>query len=96
MSNAPVHTIKVGNVQAAIWENSGKGRNGQSFTTQSVSFSANYQDKDQKWQSRSSFKFTELPYVLVLFYKLMDWKYLKGEANAPTQQATNSNSQLEF
>jgi len=70
----PVKTIRVCNVQMAIWEN----KNGE-FVTQSVTFSKSYQDKDKNWKNTSSFNYLELHYIKMAIDEALRDKYVKGD-----------------
>jgi hypothetical protein len=76
---APVNKISVGNVTLNVWENE-VGRGNDKFTVQSVSIQKNYK-KDDKWESSSSFKHNELPFVIMACQKALEDKYLKEEVN---------------
>lgn len=76
---APVHKISVGNVTLNVWENE-VGRGDDKFKVQSVSIQKNYK-KDDKWESSSSFKYSEIPFVIMACQKALEDKYLKEEVN---------------
>jgi hypothetical protein len=76
---APVNKISVGNVTLNVWENE-VGRGNDKFTVQSVSIQKNYK-KDDKWESSSSFKHNELPFVIMACQKALEDRYLKAEVN---------------
>ena len=71
---SPIRVEKVGNVQAAVFENK-VGEN----TIQSVVCSKSYQDKDEKWQNSNSFKMSEIPFVIRALQKVWDARYIKEE-----------------
>lgn len=56
--NAPVFKARRGNVEATVWNNTLKGKDGE-FTVHTLSVHKNYQDKDKKWQQSNSFNRTE-------------------------------------
>jgi len=78
MANAPVKKYQFGNVVVNVWETTvGKGKD--SFTAQSVSVNKSYKDKDGKWQQSTSFKFSEIPFVIMALEKAMEDKYLRED-----------------
>lgn len=81
----PIHKIKFGGITVNVWENTGKGTDGQSFTSTSAQLSKSYQDKDQKWVNVNfSFKnTTEIINTIQALEKFLEWKYQKTE---PTNQ----------
>lgn len=78
MSNAPVSKVNVGSVTLSVWENQvGKGKD--AFTSYSISIQKNYKGKDDKWQSSGSFKYSELPMVIMACQKALNDKYVREE-----------------
>lgn len=78
MANAPIDKLTVGNVTLSVFENMvGKGKD--AFTTKSISIQKNYKDKDGKWNSTTSFKPSELMYVILACTKILEKIYLRGE-----------------
>ena len=57
MANAPIHTIRLGRISAAIWSN--EGSNG---TFMSVTITRSYKDGDD-WKQTDSFNRDDLPLV---------------------------------
>lgn len=79
MSNAPVTKINVGNVQLSVWENEvGKGKD--KFTTTSISLNKSYK-KDDEWKTSTSFKYSELPFVIMACQRALENKYMKDEVD---------------
>jgi hypothetical protein len=75
---APIDKITFGNVTLAVFENTvGKGK--ESFTTKSVVIQKNYKDKDGKWKSTSSFKPSELMYVIMACQDMLERIYRKDD-----------------
>lgn len=73
---APVDKITVGNVTLSVFENTvGKGK--EAFTSQSVTIQKNYKGKDGKWASSSSFKDSELMYVIMACQERLRKKYFR-------------------
>jgi hypothetical protein len=78
--NLPIETIKCGPVQLAVFENTIK-KGGEDIKTYSVSITKSYKDKDNKWQTTSSFKDSELIYVIMACQKRLENKYLRISDN---------------
>jgi hypothetical protein len=75
----PVKNVKVGNIQASIWENEvGKGKD--AFMANSVTITKSYK-KGDSWEQTSSFKISELPLVSLAVQKVLEWKYFKTDPN---------------
>ncbi len=76
---APIHNIKVGNVQLAIWEN----KSGE-YTVQSITVNKTYKDKKSgEYKQTNSFKFSELPFLALAIEKAMEFKYVKDTSPKP-------------
>lgn len=76
MSNAPVHKVKVGSVEVAIWANESE-KYGTSY-----SFSAptkNYKNKDGDWKKTTNLKSSEALNAIVCYQKCFEWVYLKDK-----------------
>lgn len=61
----PVHTERAGAVKADTWEN--KSQEGQSFFT--VSVQRSYKDKQDQWQTTTSFRINDLPKLILVLQK---------------------------
>ena len=66
-SKKPVHTVKIGAINAAIWANDSKF--GQRY---SVTLEQRYKD-DDKWHSSSSINASQLPQAEKALAKAFDW-----------------------
>ncbi len=76
--SSPVDKITCGNVTVAVFENQvGKGKD--AFTSKSVTIQKNYKDKEGKWQSSTSFKPSELFFVIQALQVILDRIYRKDE-----------------
>ena len=73
----PVYSVKVGAISVAVWENT-TTVDDKSFTSQNITVSRAYKDKDE-WKQTSSLRFQDLPLVATAIQKLMEWKYLTVE-----------------
>ena len=76
MAKAPIDRIPAGPIVLSIWENEfTKGK--ETIVTQSVSIQKNYKTKDGKWESTSSFKHSDLPFVVMAIEEALRRKYIK-------------------
>jgi len=79
--SAPVKKYSFGSVQVAVFENEvGKGKD--KFVSQSVSINKSYKDKDGKWQQSGSFKFSEIPLLIMALQQAMMDKYKREEVDS--------------
>ena len=80
MATAPVDKINVGTVQLVVFENEiGTGKD--AYKTASVSISKSYKDKNGRWQRTTSFKDTELMYIILACQERLKHKYLKDQVD---------------
>lgn len=76
--SAPVKKYNFGSVQVAVFENEvGKGK--EKFVSQSIVINKSYKDKDGKWQQSGSFKFSEIPLVILALQQALIEKYRREE-----------------
>ena len=59
--NAPVKTLRLGRIKAAIWENESDNRK-----FYNVTFSRSYQDEQKQWHDADSYGRDDLPLVAKL------------------------------
>jgi hypothetical protein len=69
----PIKSIRVGNVQLSLWENTA-GDN----VVQSITFDKSYKDGTE-WKKTKSFKFNELAFLQVAIQEILKFKYLKED-----------------
>lgn len=87
MANQPVKKIRYGGISVVVFENEGKNKQGETFTSTSPTLSKSYQDKNQKWVNvnfslRNS---TEVINSIQALQAYLEWKYLKdvdGKSNS--------------
>lgn len=75
---SPVSKVNFGDITLAVWENSGKTKDGKEFVTQSITIQKNYK-KDDKWQSTNSLKDSDLMYVILACQQRLIDKYKRDE-----------------
>ena len=70
----PVKKIKVGGIEAAVWENTSKEGN-KYFTT---SMERNYKDGEE-WKKTSSLRANDLPKAILVLQKAFEFVSIKEE-----------------
>lgn len=73
MPNKPIHSIRVGGIQLAIWENELKDGKG---TVQSITIKGSYK-VGEEWKDTTSFKYSDLPLIQMAMQKALEFRYLK-------------------
>lgn len=81
--SAPIFQSKIGSVQVAVWEREGN-KDGESFKSQSISITKPYK-KDDKWINGTSYKLSDIPYIIMALLDVFAWKYKK---EIPTVERT--------
>ncbi len=83
---APVNKYNYGSVSVAVFENEiGKGKD--KFTTQSLVISKNYFDqKEKKWKSTQSFKYSDIPMIIMALNEAMQEKYSRTNKSNEVDQ----------
>lgn len=72
-NKSPIHTIKIGRIRAAIWEN--ESENG---PWNSVTFSRLYKDETGGWKDSTSFSRDDLPLLMKVADQVHTYLYQKS------------------
>ncbi len=73
-----IKEFKAGAISATIWENTNKVK-GKDVTFQTVAISRSYKDKEEKWQTTSSFRISDLPKVELVARKAYQYLTLEED-----------------
>lgn len=76
--NVPEKRFSAGPISATVWQNQGKGNNGEAVEYRTVSFQRRYKDKNGVWQSTSSLRINDLPKASVVLQKTYEYLILRG------------------
>jgi len=68
----PVNKFKCGAVEAAIFENQ-VTKNGKTFSMSKAVLQRNYLDKNEQWQSTSSFDANDIPKAILVLSKAYEY-----------------------
>ena len=75
--NVPEKKFSTGAVTATIWQNQGRGRNGEIIGYRTVSLQKRYTDKNGTWQSSNSFRLNDLPKAALVLQKAYEFAVLR-------------------
>lgn len=75
--NVPEKRFSAGPVSATVWQNQGKGNNGEAVEYRTVSFQRRYKDKNGVWQSTNSLRINDLPKASVVLQKTYEYLVLR-------------------
>ncbi|HLC61463.1 MAG TPA: hypothetical protein VJI52_00415 [Candidatus Nanoarchaeia archaeon] len=83
IKNIPEKRFSTGAVTATVWQNQGKGRNGEVVPYRTVSLQRNYKDKNGVWQHASSLRVNDLPRASLVLQKAFEYLVIREQnANA--------------
>lgn len=86
MENKPEKTFRAGVISATVWQNAAKSKNGEDVVFKTISLKRSYKDKDEKWQSTSSFRINDLPKVELVAKKAYE-HIMMSNAEASDKEA---------
>ena len=75
--NVPEKKFSTGVITATVWQNQGKGRNGEAVAYRTVSLQRRYKDKNGIWQSANSFRVNDLPKASLVLQKAYEYLVLR-------------------
>ena len=82
--NTPEKRFSTGAVNATVWQNQGKGKNGEIVGYRTVSLQRRYKDRNGVWQSANSLRVNDLPRASLVLQKAFEYLVIREqEANAP-------------
>ncbi|MCK4522474.1 MAG: hypothetical protein KAU20_07915 [Nanoarchaeota archaeon] len=96
MTNKPEKKFKAGGVTATVWKNNGTDKEGKPTTFNTIAIERNYTDKENKWQSTSSFRLMDLPKVALVANKAYEYLVMKqSQESAAEEPQTTAEDQPE-
>ena len=75
--NIPEKKFSTGVVTATVWQNNGKGRNGETISYRTVSLQRRYKDKNGVWQTANSLRVNDLPKAALVLQKAYEYLVLR-------------------
>ena len=75
--NTPEKKFSTGVITATVWQNQGKGRNGEIVGYRTVSLQRRYKDKNGAWQTANSFRVNDLPKAALVLQKAYEYLVLR-------------------
>ncbi len=83
--NVPEKKFSTGAIQATVWRNNAKSKNGEAVEFRTISFDRRYKDKEGNWQSSKSLRITDLPKAVVVLNKAFEYAVLKDTVSITEQ-----------
>ena len=85
--NVPEKKFSTGVISATVWQNQGRGRNGEAVSFRTVSFQRSYKDKNGVWQNSSSLRVNDLPKASLVLQKAYEYAVLREAQNGVSDYA---------
>jgi hypothetical protein len=92
--NLPEKKISTGAISATVWQNE-TVRNGQPGIYRTVTLQRSYKDKNDRWQTTSSFRLNDLPKAALVLNKAYEYLVLR-ESDPNSQQAVEDGVEEEI
>jgi hypothetical protein len=80
-NNKPEKELKNGGISAAVWNNTQTDKHGNTFPSKSITIAKRYKQGNE-WKKSSSFKFDDLPKLIVLLQELYREQLFENNAEA--------------
>jgi len=77
--NMPEKRFSTGSIVATVWQNQGKGKNGEVVGYRTVSLQRRYKDKNGVWQSANSFRVNDLPRASLVLQKAFEYLVIREQ-----------------
>ena len=77
--NVPEKKFSTGVITATVWQNQGKGRNGEIVGYRTVSLQRRYKDKNGVWQTANSLRVNDLPKASLVLQKAYEYLVLREQ-----------------
>ncbi|MBI2541924.1 hypothetical protein HYV80_04400 [Candidatus Woesearchaeota archaeon] len=77
--NVPEKKFSTGVITATVWQNAGKGKNGETVGYRTVSLQRRYKDRNGVWQSANSFRVNDLPKASLVLQKAYEYTVLREQ-----------------
>ena len=92
--NKPVKKVRAGAISVSIFENTGKGRNGEEITFSSVVLQKRYKDKNGDWQTSGSLNVNDLPKAAMLLNRAYEFLVCKQVATSDAAEESASEEEI--
>jgi len=75
--NLPEKKFSTGGLNATVWQNQGKNKEGLDVSYRTVTFQRRYKDKNGEWQSTSTLRINDLPKASLILEKAYEYLVMK-------------------
>ena len=75
--NLPEKKFSTGGLNATVWQNQGKNKEGLDVSYRTVTFQRRYKDKNGEWQSTNTLRINDLPKASLILEKAYEYLVMK-------------------
>ena len=75
--NIPEKKFSTGGLNATVWQNQGKNKEGLDISYRTVTFQRRYKDKNGEWQSTNTLRINDLPKASLILEKAYEYLVMK-------------------
>jgi len=75
--NLPEKKFSSGGLNATVWQNQGKNKEGLDVSYRTVTFQRRYKDKNGEWQSTNTLRINDLPKASLILEKAYEYLVMK-------------------
>ena len=75
--NVPEKKFSTGGLNATVWQNQGKNKEGLDVSYRTVTFQRRYKDKNGEWKSTSTLRINDLPKASLILEKAYEYLVMK-------------------
>jgi hypothetical protein len=77
--NVPEKKFSTGVINATVWQNQGKGKNGEVTSYRTISLQRRYKDKAGAWQTANSLRINDLPRASLILQKAFEYLVIRDQ-----------------
>ena len=83
VKNTPEKRFSTGVIIATVWNNTGKGKDGENTSYRTASLQRRYKDKNGVWQNANSLRVNDLPKASLVLQKAYEYAVMKDGNEIP-------------
>jgi len=79
--NIPEKKFSTGGLNATVWQNQGKNKEGLDVSYRTVTFQRRYKDANGEWKSTSTLRINDLPKASLILEKAYEYLVMKEQVS---------------
>lgn len=84
--NKPIHKIRAGGVVATVWENERENKDGNKYTSKSVTIERSFKDQEDNWQTTNSFNIVDLAKLQAVLMRVNELILISKEEHSKMEE----------